>query len=76
MTETIVIDKIVLRELTEHNKVAKRIGFNNNGKIHFLMTLRNVHYVCTWACPTPLERYCHFSITIDTLSTIHDTIIS
>ena len=34
--ETIVIDKTVLREPTEHNTVAKSTGFNNNGKIHFL----------------------------------------
>ena len=52
MMETVVIDKTVLRELTEHNKVAKNTGFNNNGKIHFLTTLHNVHYACTWACPT------------------------
>ena len=55
MTETIVINKTVLRELTEHNKMAKRTSFNNNSKIHFLTTLHNVHYMCTWACPTPLH---------------------
>ena len=53
MDATIVIDETVSRELTEHNMVAKRAGFNEQRKNTLLTTtLRNVHYACTWACPT------------------------
>ena len=53
MDVTIVIDKTVSRELTEHNMVVKRAGFYEQRKNTLpTTTLRNVHYACTWACPT------------------------
>ena len=53
MDATIVFDETVSRELTEHNMVAKKAGFNQQRKNTLpTTTLRNVHYACTWACPT------------------------
>ena len=50
MDATILIDETVSRELTEHNMVAKRAQQRKNTLP--TTTLRNVHYACTWACPT------------------------
>ena len=54
MDVTVVIDETVSRELTEQNNmVARRAGFNQQRKNTLpTTTLRNVHYTCTWACPT------------------------
>ena len=57
MDAIILFDETVSRELTEHNMVAKKAGFNQQRKNTLpTMTLRNVHYACTWACPTSSER--------------------
>ena len=54
MDATIVIDETVSRELTKHNMVAKRAGFNQQRKIHCLQRryVMYLRYACTWACST------------------------
>ena len=55
MDVTIVIDETVSRELTEHNTYGgQKGGFQSTTEKYTLptTTLRNVHYACTWACPT------------------------
>ena len=63
MDATIVFDETVSRELTEHNMVAKKAGFNQQRKNTLpTTTLRNVHYACTWACPTSSDIYIYIYI--------------